>query len=118
MAKTFLNKLSTESLLIGSTYSLINSFELFNDGILLLKNGRLSRAYTLFQLGMEEAGKTILLLDAFYIQKVQENFKEVGYKFDIEKKQSDLSKVFCDHPEKMKYIFEFEIKSIDDFNKY
>lgn len=75
---------SEKELIIAVSKSISNSEDLISDADLLLDNERLPRAYTLYQLAIEEAGKAMdvygsLLLGTFKESKGQniltENFK-------------------------------------------
>jgi len=118
MPKTSFKTFKPDTFLTGAAYSLCNSFDLFNDGILLLRNGRLCRAYTLFQLSMEEAGKTMLLLDGFVIFKIYENVKGLKDFKNLNNNYALLDKVFYNHPEKMKYAMKHELRILNGFIKH
>lgn len=117
MAKFDFRSFSKEAFLIGASYSIYNSFDLYNDGILLLIHGRLPRAYTLFQLSMEEAGKVVLLLDAFTIKQVYENSDDKFRKtMPFNNFNERFSKTFTDHSEKTKYAMMYEKKFMHLFS--
>lgn len=48
-----------KDLLIAVSKSILNSEDLISDADLLLDNNRLARAYALYQLAIEEAGKAM-----------------------------------------------------------
>lgn len=117
MARPSFENFISDKFLKGVEYSLANSFYLFNDGILLLNNERLCRAYTLFQLSIEESGKVILLLDYYYILKIKEN--NLGLIDDDTLKQyhKRIDKIFYSHPQKTDYSMKYELKSLNDYIK-
>lgn len=59
-------KISKEILLEAVTKSLKNAEQLFEEGQLLKVNQRLARAYTLFQLALEEVGKATLAFSLLF----------------------------------------------------
>ncbi|MGB4846256.1 MAG: AbiV family abortive infection protein [Ferruginibacter sp.] len=78
-----------KELLIAVSKSISNSEDLISDADLLLDNNRLARAYTLYQLAIEEAGKAMdvyesLLLGTFKDIKGQKTLKE-NFKDHIKK---------------------------------
>jgi len=93
---------------MGSYYALCNSIDLYNDAMLLFKDSRHSRAYALFQLSTEEAGKVILLIDSHVRCQFYKNTKEVKNEANLNQQYKILNDVFFDHSEKMKYIMHYE----------
>lgn len=61
--------LNKENLLDGAKLSLENAQELIEEGTLLFDNGRFSRAFTLFQLSIEETGKSSLIFESVLFDK-------------------------------------------------
>lgn len=109
-----------------------NAKSLIDDAELLKANGRLSRAYTLYQLSIEEVGKAIfsfiLLIPEF---NTQETIREYIAEFFSHKKKADRSKgldVFVvevlhqGEPEKALNFIEGTIKEnstqLDNFKNY
>ncbi len=108
--KKSLKRLKTDDFLIGSVHSLTNSFELYNDGMLLYNYERLPRAYSLFQLSMEEAGKALLLLNGFYNTRIYDNNIHIRETSDVNEIYNGIGSAFYDHINKTKYILEFEMR--------
>ena len=115
MSRPSVKTIKKEEFLIGAGHSLSNSFDLFDDGAILKEKGRLSRAYTLFQLSMEEAGKVILLLDGFTMLSIHENNSGFFDKTRIDDYYKKLDNIFYDHSNKTKYIIEYELLNLNKF---
>ncbi len=69
MKKADLKLMNEKELSTGAIHSLINSFNLFHDAMILSVLGRYSRAYTLVQLSIEEAGKALMLHELSFLKK-------------------------------------------------
>lgn len=63
--------LDKENLLDGAKLSLENAKELIEEGTLLFDNGRFSRAFTLFQLSIEETGKSSIIFESVLFNKYE-----------------------------------------------
>lgn len=113
--KPSLNGIKRENFLIGATLSLSNAFDLFNDAMILYHYERLSRSYGLFQLSMEEAGKSILLLSGFFNIRIYENNPYIRETTNIDDIYNGIEKIFYYHAPKMKYIMEHELWSINQY---
>ena len=57
---------------IGISKTLVNASDLYEDAEILFKNERYSRAYTLYQLSIEEVGKVILIYNFLLYQNIQD----------------------------------------------
>jgi len=70
-------KLTKDEFLEYAQKSLENAKELIEDGNLLLENNKYARAFTLFQLSIEEIGASLLILESIlfekYIYRKQQN---------------------------------------------
>jgi AbiV family abortive infection protein len=55
--------MTKKQLVLFTTKSLQNAQELIEDGLVLFKEERIPRAYTMFQLGLEETGKSVACLN-------------------------------------------------------
>ncbi len=114
MSRPSFKTFPSDTFLKGVECALTNSFELYNDAILLLNNGRLSRAYSLFQFSIEESGKTILLLDLYTAVKIHENNPNL-----IDNKVVELHKAledkFYNHRPKTEHILKYELANTNKF---
>lgn len=81
--------LSDEQLVVAIQKSMANAGELLADAKLLRDNGRLPRAYTLYQLAMEETGKALRIYSSLILGKL-----------DTEKGRKEFISDFKDHIEK------------------
>jgi AbiV family abortive infection protein len=84
-------KLTKEILFEAVTKSIKNAGQLIEEGKLLKANGKLARAYTLYQLSIEEVGKALMTY-GFLLFDDYEN----------EEKQKEFLKDFKDHKVKTK----------------
>lgn len=87
--------LDEKSLLIAIEKSMINAEELLFDADLLQRNGRMARAYTLYQLATEETGKAMriygsIVLGLLSTEKGRKEFVK-NFTSHIEKAQSARS---------------------------
>lgn len=75
--------ISDTELEIGIEKSLKNARELIDEGDILLRENRISRAYCLYQLAAEEVGKSRLLFALIMNRKLENNinYKEVNWEF-------------------------------------
>jgi AbiV family abortive infection protein len=94
MAKTEMD-LSDEQLIVAIQKSMTNAEELLADAKLLQENGRLPRAYTLYQLAMEETGKALrtyasVILGTLETAQGRKEFKST-FTDHVEKAQSARS---------------------------
>lgn len=101
MKNEILNNLSTDEIAKGIELSLENAAELISDADLLLKERKFPRAYTLYQLAIEEIGKSRILFSLIMKLKLGE---EVNYK--------ELNSDFLFHQEKTKSSITFELTAI------
>ncbi len=78
-----LENVSDKELELGIVKSLKNANELIEEGDILLKENRISRAYCLYQLAAEEVGKSRLLFALIIDRQLGEdiNYKEVNSEF-------------------------------------
>jgi AbiV family abortive infection protein len=88
MEKTEMD-LSDEQLIIAIQKSMVNAGELLADANLLHENDRLPRAYTLYQLAMEETGKALRIYGSIILGKL-----------DTEQGRKEFKRDFTDHIEK------------------
>jgi AbiV family abortive infection protein len=88
MAKTEMD-FSDEQLTVAIQKSMLNAGELLADAKLLQENGRLPRAYTLYQLAMEETGKALRTYGSIILGKL-----------DTEPGRKEFKRIFTDHVEK------------------
>lgn len=84
-----MNKSEIDKIYIGIKKSLNNSLSLIDDADYLFNNDRFSRAYTLYQLGIEEIGKTSIMYRALLSVLVGEN---VDFKTAIKRIKSHKEK--------------------------
>ena len=99
-------KINTNELIVGLRKSVENAKELIEDGNLLLNNKRFARSFTLFQLAIEELGKSNMIF-----HYVLENDK---------KKLGKLLKDLKSHKIKTDNSIGFDMivyKHLDDINK-
>ena len=109
MTKPRFKTFPSDTFLKGVECALTNSFELFNDGVLLYNNNRLCRAYSLFQFSIEEAAKVLFLLDMYAVVKIHENFPEQIDNKVIEL-YDKLHDRFYSHRKKTEYIIKYELQ--------
>ncbi len=114
MSRPSFKMFPADTFLKGVECALTNSFELYNDAILLLDNGRLSRAYTLFQFSIEESGKTIFLLDLYTAVKIHENNPNVIDNQVVELYKT-LENKFYNHRPKTEHILKYELANTNKF---
>ena len=87
--------LNEQKLISGLTKTIENAASLFNDATLLTENERYARAYTLFQLSIEEAGKSLILynciLEFFQGKEIDKNhLDKKGYRDHKSKTKESL----------------------------
>jgi AbiV family abortive infection protein len=114
MSRPSFKTFPSDTFLKGVECALTNSFELYNDAILLLNNGRLSRAYTLFQFSIEESGKTIFLLDLYTAVKIHENNPGLIDNKVVEL-HKELENKFYNHIPKTEHILKYELADMNKF---
>lgn len=85
-------KLDKDVLLEYTKKSFENAQELFDEGDLLLKEKRYARAFTLFQLSIEEVGASMLILESI-----------LSKKYEKRKGKSALLRMIRNHKVKTKY---------------
>jgi len=111
MKKADLKLMNEKELSTGAIHSLINSFNLFHDAMILSVLGRYSRAYTLVQLSIEEAGKALMLHElSFFKKNINVLPKVAGETYN--EKLTRVEKLFFDHPGKSKESLKFMISMI------
>jgi AbiV family abortive infection protein len=111
MIKADLKKMNEKDLSIGAIHSLINSFFLFHDAMLLGGLGRYSRAYTLVQLSIEEAGKSLMLHELAFFQEHENIFPKIANE-TYDEKLDRVERLFFDHSGKSKESLKFMISMI------
>ena len=111
MRRADLKNMNEKELSIGAIYSLINSFFLFHDGMLLGGLGRYSRAYTLVQLSIEEAGKSLMLHELAFFHEHKNIFPKIANE-TYDEKLDRVERLFFDHPGKSKESLKFMISMI------
>lgn len=108
--------------------SLINSSSLISDAELLFENKRYQRAYTLYQLGMEEAGKAVaavlLLIEGVNAQNMKLFHDTVMCKHQIKIKKSSFMDIYVaehffkkDWDGALKFLKDSVEENVDDLNK-
>lgn len=97
MKRQLLEGLSAEEIVRGMSLCESNANELYEDAETLQNANRLARAYTLYQLAIEEIGKVRMLGSLFYSLKLN---KEIDYK--------KADKNFLSHQPKTKESVGFE----------
>lgn len=108
MRNSELKNMNAEELSKGSVYVLVNSYDLFQDAVVLSFFCRYSRAYTLVQLAIEEAGKSIMLNELSW-------FKGSGYSggklrgVTFEEMLNEVANTILKHPDKTEKSLEFMI---------
>jgi AbiV family abortive infection protein len=121
-----------EEIFYGIKKALSNSIELVDDAEYLLQNNRLARAYSLFQLGIEEIGKVSMLYRFIidYLTGETNDFKKIHKKL-TDHKAKDIETVLYDLVilsyalDKDQYIdneffnmIKYEIQNIELINNY
>ena len=101
MANQSLSTASVDEIILGITLCTKNAKELFNEGCLLFDNGCVERAFTLFQLSIEEIGKSKILYSLLLNTKM---------KFEINWKEIDAE--FFHHAKKAKASMNYELVAI------
>lgn len=109
--KEDLKKMSDRELSVGAVHSLINSFMLFHDGMTLSHLGRYSRAYTLVQLSIEEAGKALMLEELAFFKKNQHAFTKIENE-TFDEKLDKVDRLFFKHETKTEGSMKFMIAMI------
>jgi AbiV family abortive infection protein len=91
-----LENISDKELEVGIDKSLKNANELIEEGDILLKENRISRAYCLYQLATEEVGKSRLLFALIMNRQLGEdiNYKEVNREFIHHQTKSESALTF------------------------
>lgn len=97
MKKHLLEELNANEIARGMKLCQLNASELYDDAEILLAANRLPRAYTLYQLAIEEIGKIRILSSLFYSLKIKE-------KIDYKK----INKNFLSHQPKARESIGFE----------
>jgi AbiV family abortive infection protein len=92
------NKMDKTEYLNGINKTLANAIALYEDAEILLKNERYSRAYTLYQLSIEEVGKIILIYNFLIYQNIQ----------DISE-QKKIKREFTNHKSKTQHSIGLDI---------
>lgn len=70
MAKTNLyERIPPEELKKGAIYSLVNSYQLYGDALIMNSLGRLPRVYSITKLAFEEASKSLMLFELYLFKK-------------------------------------------------
>jgi len=90
--------MSEKVILMGLPIIIKNANLLYKDALLLEKNNRIGRAYSLFQLSLEEIAKAFMLLGAILFEDISDN--------DVQKK---LKKEIRNHSIKLKKSIGIEI---------
>jgi AbiV family abortive infection protein len=134
MGKTEMN-FSDQQLIVAIQKSMVNAGELLADAKLLHENARLSRAYTLYQLAMEETGKALrtyasIILGVLNTEKGRKEFKRT-FADHVEKAQSARSMMLIvidsvrrEYPEIAMKLYEWtfteftDSKTLNDYKNY
>lgn len=101
MKKEHLNNVNPDELIKGIDLVLNNANALIEEGNILLKHKKHSRAYALYQLAIEEVGKSQILFSLIMKLKLG---KEINYK--------ELNRDFTEHTKKSKSSIVFEVTAI------
>jgi AbiV family abortive infection protein len=96
-----LENVTDKELEVGIEKSLKNAKELIEEGDILFKENRVSRAYCLYQLAVEEVGKSRLLFGLIMNRKLGEN---IDYKV--------VNREFSHHQTKSKSALTFEMLAL------
>lgn len=115
MAKPNAKKIKRNTFLSGTHTALVNAFDLYNEGMILYYHERFARAYALFQLSCEEAGKAMFLLEFFYYIRIYENNEYIRQTTNLDDWYQRFNEVFYYHKEKTKYILTRELHSLNGF---
>jgi AbiV family abortive infection protein len=96
MNKESLSTASVDEIIRGITLCTTNAKELFYEGGILFDNGRFERALTLFQLSIEEVGKSKMLFNVLLDTKMnmEINWKEIDDEFYHHTKKAQSSMNF------------------------
>lgn len=100
-----------------------NAVSLFSDATLLEENQRIERAYTLYQLSIEEIGKAFMLIGSLIFENVNDSGIQKKLKEDIKNHQAKSKKsigldVFLQEFMRAKDVEKYEklvLKSFDEF---
>lgn len=111
MRRANLKLMNEKQLSIGAVHSLINSYFLFHDAMILSCLGRYSRAYALVQLSIEEAGKSLMLNELAFFHEHKSVSPKIANE-TYEEKLDRVEKLFFYHPEKSKESMKFMISMI------
>lgn len=100
---------SSEEFKKGAVYSLVNSYELYGDALIMESLGRSPRTYSLMKLSLEEIAKALMLFEIYLLKKHNDLFQE---------RISMLFKGLESHNPKTKYAIQFLISKQNDFIKF
>ena len=110
-----LEKLSCDDIRRGVEASIFNGNNLFKDAYYLETDKRFARAYTLYQLSSEEAGKAILLLDLYIHKMGIEIDSEIAHKYFGKINYKEIRSAYYDHKSKSKIFCQLELDFCEIF---
>ena len=110
MAKRNLySRMTAEEFKRGAVYSLVNSYQLYGDAMIMDSLGRLPRVYSLIKLALEEAARSLMLYEIFIFKNSKfPDFENNGrYKMIIQGLE--------DHNPKTEYALDFLLSKQKEF---